>query len=100
MKLSRYEQETIINCNVAENEASVYTADPAMIRRMDKLVAEFPKMFRTKQVTEVSKTYLVPKNYIKIRKPRIISEVHKEQARENMKLINRSGNNRGKRTQK
>lgn len=99
MKLSRYEQETVINYNVSDAEASVYTADPNMMKRMDKLMAEFPEIFRAEQITEVSKTYLVPKNYIKIRKPRKISEEHKEQARQNMKLINRDGKNREKRTQ-
>ncbi|MCC8023705.1 MAG: hypothetical protein LIP16_00095 [Clostridium sp.] len=94
MKLSRYEQETVINYNVADTEASVYTADSNTMKRMVKLVAEFPEIFRVEQTTEVSKTYLVPKNYVKIRKPRRISEEHKEQARRNMKQINLNGKNR------
>lgn len=95
MKLSRYEQESIMNFNVAENDASVYTADPSMIRRMDKLVTEFPEVFRVEKITEVSKTYLIPKEYIKIRKPRVVSEEHREQARQNMLHINLNSKNRG-----
>ena len=94
MKLSRYEQETVINYNVAEREASVYTADPNMMKRMDKLVSQFPEVFQVENVTEVSKSYLVPKEYIKIRKPRMVSEEQREQARANMKQINQSGKNR------
>ena len=98
MKLSRYEQETIINYNVAEQKASVYTADPNMIKRMDRLVTQFPDTFKAEQETEISKTYLVPKDYIKIRRPRNISDAQKEQARAKMKQIHLSGKNRVKRT--
>lgn len=33
MKLSRYEQEVVINLNADEDEALVYTANPAWIRK-------------------------------------------------------------------
>ena len=38
MKLSKYEQETIINFNVAESDAVVFTRDKAVIRKLDSLV--------------------------------------------------------------
>jgi len=34
-------QEVRINLNADENEATVYTANPAWIRKMDKLHKEF-----------------------------------------------------------
>ena len=37
-KLSRYEQETIINFNAGEEMATVYTRDPAVMRKLDALV--------------------------------------------------------------
>ena len=37
-KLSKYEQETIINFNVAESDAVVFTRDKAVIRKLDSLV--------------------------------------------------------------
>ena len=46
MKLSRYEQETIINFNAGEEMATVYTRDPAVMRRLDALVIEFPDVYR------------------------------------------------------
>jgi hypothetical protein len=37
MRLSKLEQETIINYNNAEKTASCYTMDASLIRRLDKL---------------------------------------------------------------
>ncbi len=74
MKLSRYEQEVVINLNADEDEATVYTANPVWIRKMDKLHREFPEIIRLKSWTEVSKTYVLPKNLIRIGKPRTLSE--------------------------
>ncbi len=48
MKLSRYKQEVVINLNADEDEATVYTANPAWIRKMDKLHKEFPDIIRLK----------------------------------------------------
>ncbi len=74
MKLSRYEQEVVINLNADEDEVTVYTANPAWMRKMDKLHKEFSEIIRLKSWTEISKTYIVPKNLVKIGKPRILSE--------------------------
>jgi len=74
MKLSRYEQEVVINLNADEVEATIYTATPAWMRKMDKLHKEFPNVIRLKSWTEVSKTYVLPKNLIRIGKPRTLSE--------------------------
>ena len=46
MKLSKYEQETIINFNVAESDAVVFTRDKAVIRKLDSLVNEFPEIYK------------------------------------------------------
>ena len=48
MKLSRYEQEVVINFNADESEATVYTANPAWMRKMDKLCKEFPEVIPAK----------------------------------------------------
>ena len=74
MKLSRYEQEVVINLNADEEEATVYTANPVWMRKKDKLHKEFPDIIRLKSWTEVSKTYVLPKNVVRIGKPRILSE--------------------------
>ena len=43
MKLSRYEQETILNFNDKEKTASVYTHNRALQRGLQKLVEERPE---------------------------------------------------------
>ena len=73
MKLSRYEQETIVNYNAGEQTATVYTRDKAVMRKLDTLVADFPDIYSLTEQDEVSKTYFFPKSYINYRKPRAIS---------------------------
>ena len=70
MNLARYEQEVVINLNADEEMATVYSDNPARVRKMDALVEEFPDVFRIKRWTEVSKTYEMPKKYIRIGRPR------------------------------
>ena len=63
MRLSRYEKETIILLNAAEDTASIYTADPVWKRKLDKLVEKNPQC----KADEVSKTYSMPKRFISLR---------------------------------
>ncbi len=87
-KLSKYEQETIINFNVAESDAVVFTRDKAVMRKLDALVTEFPEVYKCLKVTDIDKTYSMPKQYVSYRKPRRISEKLREQRREMMESIN------------
>lgn len=58
---SNYEKETIINFNMAENTASLYTLDPFIIRKMDKLVEEHPDQFKlVEEQNDGSKTCQLP----------------------------------------
>jgi len=90
MKLSKYEQETIINFNVAESDAVVFTRDKAVIRKLDSLVNEFPEVYKCIGETDFDKTYSMPKQYVSYRKPRRISEELKQRKRKMMKEINTS----------
>lgn len=47
MGFLRIEQETQINFNAGEAEATLYTADPVMIRKMDKIVEQNPEQFKS-----------------------------------------------------
>lgn len=78
MNLTRYEQEVVINFNADEDTATVYSSNPAWIRKMNALVREFPAVFRIKRQTEVSRTYEMPKKYVRIGKPRKLSHAQKE----------------------
>ncbi|WP_026513359.1 hypothetical protein [Butyrivibrio sp. LB2008] len=84
MKLSKYEQETIINFNVAESDAVVFTRDKAVIRKLDALVTEFPEVYKCISETDIDKTYSMPKKYVSYRKPRRISEERRAQIRKQM----------------
>ncbi len=66
-KLSKYEQETVINLNADEDTATLYTAQPKWIRKMDSLAEKHPELFSCIRKDEVSKVYEFPKKLICIR---------------------------------
>ena len=84
MKLSRYEQETIVSYNAGEQQATIYTRDKAVMRKLDTLVANFPDTYKLVKQDEVSKTYSFPKSFVSYRKPRAVSMEQREQARKKL----------------
>ena len=85
MKLTRYEQETIINFNAGEQTATLYTRGPAVMRKVDALVIEYPDTYKCIGKTDVDKTYEIPKSFVTYRKPRRLSEEQREAARDRLK---------------
>lgn len=71
--LTLYEQETIINYNREEPDASCFTHDPALIRRLDALARDGTGITVARQ-GDGWKEYRFPKQWVKIRKPRELSE--------------------------
>lgn len=90
MKLSRYEQETIVNYNAGEQTATLYTRDKEVMRKLDTLVANFPDIYTLTEQDEISKTYSFPKSYISYRKPRAVSTEQRERARQMMIAKNKA----------
>ena len=90
MKMTRYEQETIINFNAEEKMATLYTRDPAVMRKVDALVIEYPDTFKCIGETDIDKTYEMPKSAVTYRKPRRITDERRDQMREFMKNINKT----------
>ena len=90
MKLSRYEQETIVNYNAGEQTATLYTRDKAVMRKLDTLVADYPGIYKLTGQDKVSKTYSLPKSHISYRKPRAVSAEQRERARQMMVANNRA----------
>lgn len=96
MAFLKIEQEVMISFNAAEDIAELYTADPVMIRKMDKLVEENPEQFSgeihsTYHGEVYAKKYYFPKRFVSIRTKDIVrnvSEEQREKAREQMKHIN------------
>ena len=89
--LTKYEMETIVNYNAGEQTATVYTRDKAVMRKLDKLVADFPDTYKLINQTSIDKTYSMPKSHVSYRKPRKLSDAQREQARQNMLKINLDG---------
>ena len=88
MKLTRYEQETIINFNAGDQTATLYTRDPAVMRKVDALVIEYPDAYKCIGATDIDKTYEIPKSFVSYRKPRRLSEEQRDSARNRMKMLN------------
>lgn len=93
MKLSRYEQETVVNYNAGEQTATLYTRDKAVMRKLDALVAGFPDIYKLAGQDEVSKAYSFPKSYVSYRKPRAVSTEQRERARRMMIANNKAKGN-------
>ena len=79
--LTKYEMETVVNYNAGEQMATVYTRDKSVMRRLDRLVADYPENYKLLSQTEIDKTYSMPKSHITYRKPRTVSNEQREQAR-------------------
>ena len=79
MKLTKYEQETIINYNQAEQTASVYTHDPKLLEKLARLTKKYPGQIKP----DGPNSYLVPKGCVLIREP--YSEERRAAARERAK---------------
>lgn len=79
MSLSKYEQETIILYNQAEQTASVYTHDLKLLKKLARLTKEYPQQIKP----DGPNTYTVPKGCVLIREP--YSEKRRAAARERAK---------------
>jgi len=84
--LTRYEQETVIGYNNEEKTATLYTADPVVIRRMDRLCEKRPEYYRVIKEEMykgelLSKTYEFPKKLIKFYVPQVYTEEQLENLR-------------------
>ncbi len=90
MKLCRYEQETIKYFNAEDKNATLYTRDPSVMRKVDLLVNDHPDTFRCIEETDIDKTYEMPKSAITYSKPRNITETQRHAARERMRRLNGS----------
>ena len=90
--LTKYEMETVVNYNAGEQTATVYTRDKSVMRRLDRLVADYPDSYRLLRKTDIDKTYSMPKSFVTYRKPRAVSNERREQARQRMTKLNSAGN--------
>ena len=88
MKLTRYEQETIINFNAQDQMATLYTRDPVVMRKVDVLVTEYLDIFKCIGETDIDKTYEMPKKYVTYSHPRRCSDKTIVERQEKTKRLN------------
>ena len=60
------------------------------MRKLNALVNDYHDAFKCVGETDIDKTYELPKSTITYRKPRNISEAHRNAARERMRKFNES----------
>lgn len=81
--MTREEQETTICWSAATKTADIFTADPAVIRKLDRLTAQHPEAYRCikEDTKNGGKFYEVPAGFIRFGKP--ASKAQVEAARKN-----------------
>lgn len=94
MKLTKYEQETIINYNQEEKTASCFTYDRALIRKLDEFVQNGEAITVVRE-GDGWKEYKSPKKCVKVRFPRKLSDEQRQEMAERMKRVMRKENDNG-----
>ncbi len=89
MNIPRYEQETIITFNEAEQTATIYTYKGEFKRKLITLSVDRPdEVKRTADDGHGGLTFTIPKKWIKVNASRILSDEEKaakaEAARKNL----------------
>jgi len=78
MSYTKLEQETIINFNEAEKTANIYTYNQKLRRQLETLISDRPGEIEFKSANSGAVTYNIPKSWVKIRPPRVLSEAQKK----------------------
>lgn len=86
MNLTRYEQETIFNYNQEEINASCFTHDKSLMRKLDALI-EKGEAITVVREGDGWKEYSFPKKCIKVRFPRKLSEEQRQEMANRMKSM-------------
>lgn len=70
-KLTRDEQETVINWDARRSAALVYTANPADLRRLRMLSEQYPDVYKCiwNDPNGTAAKFRCPKRYVRFRKP-------------------------------
>ena len=88
MSLSRYEQETVINFNEEEKTATIYTYNGRLKRKLFELCESRPEEAKHMKDDGFGRmTFEVPKKWIKVNAPRILSDKEKLDLAERFKSI-------------
>ena len=79
MGLSNYEKESIFLFNEADKTAEIYTHNPALKKQLSELCVSHPEQVRQEPENKYGgQIFVLPKKWIKIRPPRVLSQAQKE----------------------
>ena len=89
MKLSKIEMETVLNWNMAEKVAYLYTHDKPLIRKLEQWRKERPDECKLERMSHEGKSadYILPRSWIHVYPPRkstTMTEERREQLREQL----------------
>lgn len=74
MKLTSEEKETIIVFNECDKTAEIETFNKSLIKQIQKAREMYPEQVRIEAVDEEAYVIELPKKWIKVRAPRIITD--------------------------
>ncbi|MEY8335497.1 hypothetical protein AALB53_20740 [Lachnospiraceae bacterium 47-T17] len=57
--LTKYKMEMVVNCNIREQTANVYTRDKSVMQKLNWLVSEYPNTYMLRKQTDVDKSFLM-----------------------------------------
>ena len=57
--LTKYKMEIVVNCNIREQTANVYTRDKSVMQKLNWLVSEYPNTYMLRKQTDVDKSFLM-----------------------------------------
>lgn len=77
MFLTKLEQETTINYNQDEQNADVYTCDRKLQRKLEILAEKDAQVVKISE-DKYSKRFTIPKRYLSIRMPKVLTEESKQ----------------------
>jgi hypothetical protein len=87
MKLSKEEKETIINFSENDDTANVYSCSKKIWNKCEKNGYDLIDTNLDSNGNIISKTYEIEKRLVSFRKPRVLSDEHKEKLRKRAKVM-------------
>ena len=57
--LTKYKMEMVVNCNIREQTANVYTRDKSVMQKLNWLVSEYPNTYMLRKQKDVDKSFLM-----------------------------------------
>lgn len=97
MKLTKYEQETIITYNEEEGTAGVYTHNKSLLRKLEQLSRARPDECKLEEMSRGGQAadYIIPKSWVKITPKRLLTEAEKAQRLEAVRIARMARNKTG-----